>query len=659
MTWMTLSIRMRIWALALVAVIGLLALGASVFLGNRSLERAIRDRDAYAALSGALHDVRADVQKVRSTTIELVAEHNQLLADRFGQEMTKARDDLKRLSSLPLADGLAKNTGELSRLLDAADEQFAPMRAALARIGFTPAEGLTAKLAASATALESPIRAATLSEGGEAVFRLAYAFATLRAVEWQFGATHDQETIGGIDQTAARVQRSIGQAGLEADVTDKLKAALATHVEEIQAWVQANAEITVDRDHIIGSFDLTDPVFQAIGADAEAGLRAVDDALADARATMQSAAMITMVLTLLTSIILSVLTARSILKPLARLKAAMAAVAGGGHDTRISDTERNDEIGDMARALEVFRDRGHERERLMRSQVEEAEVRSRHSEHVGSAARHFEATASSNLQRIRSSAEALGQSASELDKTAATVGSGTERALAAVANAGRDIAAAGSATEELVASIADITARTLSSSQVAQKAVDQTRRTAEKLGDFAAMARRIGDVVGLIRDIAGQTNLLALNATIEAARAGEAGRGFAVVASEVKALAGQTAKATEEIASQVDGIQSVSEEAVGAIHEVDATINQMAAIAQSIAEAMAEQNSAVTSIAEGMHRASVESQNVAEAINGAATAAASASSVATDVERMATNLSQQGEVFGQEIDTFLESVEAA
>ncbi|MDR3495219.1 MAG: HAMP domain-containing methyl-accepting chemotaxis protein [Ancalomicrobiaceae bacterium] len=656
---MALSIRMRIWTMALVAVIGLLALGASVFLGDRSLETAIRDRDAYAALSGTLKDVRSDVQKLRSTTIELVADHNQLLADRFGQEMAKARNDLQRLTGLPLAERLAKDTGKLGQFLTAAADQFTPMRAALTRIGFTPAEGLNDKLAKSAAAIESPVRTATLSDGGEAVFRLAYAFAALRAVEWQFGATRDQETIGGVDQAAARVQRSIGQAGLDADVTEKLKAALASHVGEIQAWVQATGEVAVDRDHIVDSFDLTEPVFEAISSQSEAGLKAADTALADTRAAMQSAAMITMALTLAASLVLSVLTARSILKPLARLTSAMTAVASGGHDVEIADAQRHDEIGDMARALEVFRDRGYERERLAQAQIEEAEAHGRRSEHVGAAARHFEATTSSNLQRIRSSAEALGQAAAELDQTAATVGNGTERALVAVANAGRDIAAAGGATEELVASIADITARTRSSSQVAQTAVDQTRRTAEKLGDFAAMARRIGDVVGLIRDIAGQTNLLALNATIEAARAGEAGRGFAVVASEVKALAGQTARATEEIAGQVDGIQSVSGEAVDAIQQVDATINQMAAIAQSIAEAMAEQNSAVTAIAEGMHRASMESQSVASAINGAASAATSASSVAGDVGRMATDLSRQGETLGEEIDSFLESVETA
>jgi methyl-accepting chemotaxis protein len=197
------------------------------------------------------------------------------------------------------------------------------------------------------------------------------------------------------------------------------------------------------------------------------------------------------------------------------------------------------------------------------------------------------------------------------------------------------------------------------STHVADKAVAEAERTNRTVKSLADASQKIGQVVELISSIAGQTNLLALNATIEAARAGEAGKGFAVVASEVKSLATQTAKATEEIAGQVAGMQHVTGEAVAAIGNIGATIHEISQISAAIVTAVEEQNAATAEIARNVQQASIGTMEVSTNIAGVSDAAARTGGAANDVLEAATRLSTQAEALRRSIDQFLAEVKAA
>ena len=288
---------------------------------------------------------------------------------------------------------------------------------------------------------------------------------------------------------------------------------------------------------------------------------------------------------------------RGISGPVLRLTHSMEAMTGGNLQATVTDQERPDEIGTMARALEVFRAKVQEGERLAAAQAAADRAQQERAARVGALVKGFGDETRSALDRLRDAAARLNGTSGEMTQ-AAEEGSRLTRTLAAASEgASGNAQTAAAATEELTASIGEITRQVSRSAEVSRRAVAETDRSDRTVRELAETANRIGDVVKLISDIAGQTNLLALNATIEAARAGEAGKGFAVVASEVKSLASQTARATEEIGQQVSAIQGATSLAVEAIRSIATVVAEIDQTAAAIAAAVEEQGAATREIA--------------------------------------------------------------
>src|SRR5579883_762057 len=301
---------------------------------------------------------------------------------------------------------------------------------------------------------------------------------------------------------------------------------------------------------------------------------------------------------------------RRVIGPLANLTSVIGELAAGRHDVSIPASGRADEIGLMAGSLEVFKDALVAKKAADEAASMEADAKIQRGQRVDQLTRGFELAIGEIVNIVSSASNELEASASALTATADR----SEHLATAVAEASEEAStnmqSVASATEEMASSISEIRRQVQDSARIADEAVRQALRTNGHVNELAKAATRIGDVVELINQIAGQTNLLALNATIEAARAGEAGRGFAVVASEVKALASQTAKATEEIGQQITGIQAATQESVGAIKEIGDTISRMSEIASAIASSVEEQGAATREIAENVQQAAHGTQEV-------------------------------------------------
>jgi len=351
---------------------------------------------------------------------------------------------------------------------------------------------------------------------------------------------------------------------------------------------------------------------------------------------------------------------RGLTKPLASVTDAMSKLAGGDHDVDVSYTERSDEIGALARTVEVFRKNAEAVARLRneRNEAQEKAEREKH-EAMARLADSFESS-------VKAVVEAISESATELQSSARSLTVSAEEASrqAAVGTSGAEttsgnVQTVASATEELSASIGEIRRQVESSSQTTRNAVDEVQRSNEMVKGLSEGAQRIGEVIELINSIAEQTNLLALNATIEAARAGEAGKGFAVVAAEVKSLANQTAKATEDISSQIAAIQHSTEKAVTAIVSIGDIVGEVSQVSDAISAAVIEQNSATQEIARNVQEAARGTADVSESVSGVMATASETGAAASVVLETANSVSEQSERLRTEVASFLETIRAA
>jgi methyl-accepting chemotaxis protein len=352
--------------------------------------------------------------------------------------------------------------------------------------------------------------------------------------------------------------------------------------------------------------------------------------------------------------------ARSIARPIVGITGVMSRLADGDSAVEIPGLARVDEVGAMAKAVEVFKGSMIESERLRAAQ-KDADKRAEAEKKVAlhKMADAFEASVKGVVQTVSSAATQMQSSAQTLSSTAERTSQQAATVAAASEEASSNVQTVASASEELSASIAEISRQVAHSSTVANQAVDEANQTNQSVQSLAEAAQKIGDVVKLINDIAGQTNLLALNATIEAARAGEAGKGFAVVASEVKSLANQTAKATEDISSQVGAIQGATRSSVVAIEGIGKTISEINQIATTIASAIEEQGAATQEIARNIQQAAKGTNEVSSNIAGVNQAATETGSASTQMLGAAGELAVQAEKLRAEVDRFLGSIRAA
>jgi len=346
-------------------------------------------------------------------------------------------------------------------------------------------------------------------------------------------------------------------------------------------------------------------------------------------------------------------------RPLRAMTETMSALAHGRLDVTVPSQKRSDEIGEMARAVEVFRDNALQNARLEAAQDEQkrrAEKEKR--EVLNKMANEFDANVGGIVEIVSAASAELNATARSMSGISEHTSLEADAALQASMMATGNVQAVASAAEEMSSTIAEISQQVTRASSASREAVEEVGKTTQQMDILTRTANKIGEVIELISGIAEQTNLLALNATIESARAGEAGKGFAVVANEVKQLASQTARATDEITQQISDIQKASRQASDSMHGVGRVIGNVDEISAAIAAAMEEQSAATQEIASSVHQAASGTEQVNSSISSVTQASQEAGMASGEVITAAGELSQQAELLKGEVDKFISHVRA-
>jgi methyl-accepting chemotaxis protein len=457
---------------------------------------------------------------------------------------------------------------------------------------------------------------------------------TPQEVEWNkaalegyhaFVATYEDELIPLLRETE-------GVTPAVRDLDEKLDGQIATMDENYNSIMKSLHEEMVEADE----------VFDGIASESE------------------MVSVIVAVIAVVGLCLIAFFTSRSIVNPVTAMIGAMRKLADGDHEVEIPAVDRKDEIGQMAATVQVFKDNAIEKVRLEAEQ-EAAKIRAEEEKRatMNQMADEFEASVGGVVRIVSSASTEMQTTAQSMSATAEETSRQSTVVAAAAEQTSANVQTVASATEELASSVQEIGRQVSQSAQIAAAAVKDAKNTDAQIQGLAQAANKIGEVVSLITDIAEQTNLLALNATIEAARAGDAGKGFAVVASEVKNLANQTAKATDEIGTQIGGIQSATKDAVTAIQGIGKTIGEIDEIATTIASAVEEQGVATQEIARNVEQAAAGTQDVTANIGNVTQAASETGAASSQVLQSASGLSEQSELLRQEVDQFVAKVRAA
>jgi methyl-accepting chemotaxis protein len=495
---------------------------------------------------------------------------------------------------------------------------------------------------------------------------------------------------GGLIITAAApVMRSgafagVAGADLELGTIGKMLASLDVGGDGYAFMVEDNGRILVhpDKDRILhsladilpgvqlngnavlGSNDSTIfglfPIAGLPGANWYVGIALNRQAMLQSLANFRNSAIIAAAAAVLVIVpLLGLLIHRLVARPIMHMTSAMKRLADGNTEVEVPEQDRHDEIGEMANAVQVFKQNAIENRRMAEAKVTEKAARDRRQAAMEGHTQDFGTSVSGVMASLEQSASKMHTAANEMSEAAKRTRISTSGAVESVNASARDLNSVAAAAEQMAASIHEISRQVARVTSAVGKAVERASETDKKVASLSDTADRIGDVVRLITDIAGQTNLLALNATIEAARAGEAGKGFAVVASEVKTLATQTARATDQIGGQIVAIRSSTSEAVEAVREVGMAIGEVASVATAIAAAVEQQAAATREISANVHTVTLATNTAAQAMEQVLTIAEQTDLASRSVLTAADEVGQTANTLHVEVNDFLSAMKAS
>lgn len=636
----------------LLGVTGVVVVGAIYLVGLQIEDRSQRIADRFARLEvmtasvseGLLQAREVATEFLRKPDLKKIAAHDELVTAAIGR-----LSDIEAIASLlPEADPLRQSLS-FRPVITSYITRFSNVASAQKLIGLNENDGLQGKLRAAVHSVESKLK--TFDQP-----RLSVLMLMMRRHEKDFMLRNDEKYGDELSKRSGEFLAALSASDLPEASKAEIGKLVQSYKASFLAFMAGQSTLTEEAEDLAQIYDRLRPTLTAVRKSADQRLETVKADLA----AVQGYVIWSICITVLVMMAAALLFGRRLTRPLVKMVDAMEHLAQGHLDWSIASTHRHDEIGKMSSALSVFQCKLLENRQLAteQEQTKAAAERDRRDTTL-KIADEFERAVGRIVVSVSTASSEIEVASGSLTKTAEATQGLSATVAAASEQSSANVQSAAAASEQMVSSVNEIGRQVQESHRVATAAVQQADRTKAGVAELSHCAERIGDVVKLISAVAAQTNLLALNATIEAARAGEAGRGFAVVASEVKALAAQTANATEEIGKQIAQMQSATEHSVESIMEIGKTIEVISHISSAIAASVEQQASATQEIARNVQQAALGSQQVSGSIFEVSRGASDTGSAAEQVHGAAIALLDESNQLKTEVDKFLSSVRAA
>ncbi len=644
----------RIHLLLLLALIASAVFGLVSMQGERKISQAMAEQESYRRQGDLVADVRAEALAMQTLEQEFLRTRQPEMAEAHRKSAALMSSYVKELAALPTARPVAREVDALTKQLAALSQQFETVVATEEKLGLTEDAGLRGALRKSVKAMEDELK---VWPNLDALWNKMLG---MRQAEKDFMLYGGDEHLGRHRKFSMEFDLKIDGSGLPASTAEGFRTLLASYTADMAAFAETSTDLGTEVEALRSQMNTLKPLIGTLFGYARDGSARASKEQMDTRAAINRHTEMAGALALLAFFLMSLLLSRSIVAPLRLIEDTMRRLVGGEHAVAVPGTSRKDEIGDMARAVGIFKENAlamvalqQEHDALMRRAEEEKRTA------MADLADQFESTVSGVVDKVSKGSLSIAETARRMANRVSHAGESRSLQVAEAAEkADNSVRAAREAAAELTGSITEVTRLIGESSAISKGGEEELDQVDRRVVELTAATREIGAVLELINKIAQQTNLLALNATIEAARAGEAGRGFAVVAGEVKNLADQTAQATGKISGQINAIRQAADGTAQMVGSIGATIRRMAEITTSVNGAMTRQASATDRIGHCVDIVSTDSRTVAEGVVEVTQSAASYCGSAVRVLWAANDLSEPVQILRQEVEAFLARVRA-